>query len=185
MTNDPPPLSHCIRPSAPLRSAPLVKRASPTAQLLRDLVAIPSVNPAFLPPGDPRAGEARMAGFLKDLPTAAKLDSTLQEVAPGRSNLVVRWVPSGPIRRTVLLAPHLDTVGFPALDDLLQPRMSGGRLQGRGACDTKGCVAAASPRMRTCVSRQNEKCFPPVRCSTLRLIPPRNPTSPSTTTILR
>ncbi|MFO1458902.1 MAG: M20/M25/M40 family metallo-hydrolase [Verrucomicrobiota bacterium] len=119
-----------------------MKRASPTAQLLRDLVAIPSVNPAFLPPGDPRAGEARMAGFLKDRATAAKLDSTLQEVAPGRSNLVVRWVPSGPIRRTVLLAPHLDTVGFPALDDLLQPRMSGGRLQGRGACDTKGCVAA-------------------------------------------
>jgi acetylornithine deacetylase/succinyl-diaminopimelate desuccinylase-like protein len=42
----------------------------------------------------------------------------------------------------VLLAPHLDTVGFPALDELLQPRISGGRLRGRGACDTKGCVAA-------------------------------------------
>ncbi|MBL9173458.1 MAG: M20/M25/M40 family metallo-hydrolase, partial [Verrucomicrobiales bacterium] len=119
-----------------------MKRASPTAQLLRDLVAIPSVNPAFLPPGDPRTGEARMAAFLQDLADKAKLDSSLQEVAPGRPNLVVRLVPRGRVRRTVILAPHLDTVGFPALDELLQPRISGGRLRGRGACDTKGCVAA-------------------------------------------
>ena len=125
-----------------LRIAPPGKRASPTALLLRDLVAIPSVNPAFLPPDDPRTGEARMAAFLQQRAAQEGLECSLQDVAPGRSNLVVSLIPRGPVRRTVLLAPHLDTVGFPALDDLLQPRINGGRLRGRGACDTKGCVAA-------------------------------------------
>jgi succinyl-diaminopimelate desuccinylase len=41
----------------------------------------------------------------------------------------------------VLLAPHLDTVGEPNLDAQLKPRAAGGRVWGRGACDTKGCVA--------------------------------------------
>ena len=33
-------------------------------KLLRELIALPSVNPAFLPAGDARAGEKRVADFL-------------------------------------------------------------------------------------------------------------------------
>ena len=36
-----------------------------TAKLLAELIALPSVNPAFLPPRHPHAGEGRVAEFLK------------------------------------------------------------------------------------------------------------------------
>ena len=35
-----------------------------TEKLLAELIALPSVNPAFLPPRHPHAGEQRVADFL-------------------------------------------------------------------------------------------------------------------------
>lgn len=119
-----------------------MKRLSSIARLLRELIAIPSVNPAFLPAGDSRTGEEAMATFLAGLARKAGLEVTFQPVTPGRPNLLARLRPVGQTKRRILLAPHLDTVGLPALDTLLQPRVHQGRLHGRGACDTKGCVAA-------------------------------------------
>lgn len=110
-------------------------------KLLRELIALPSVNPAFAPPDHPHAGEHRVAGFLADRARRAKLDVEFQKVLPGRSNLFVRLAPSGPIRQRLLLAPHLDTVGV-ADERQFTPRQKGGRLYGRGSCDTKGSVAA-------------------------------------------
>lgn len=115
---------------------------APELRLLQELIALPSVNPAFLPPDDPRAGEAAMADYLSQLARRAGLDVSSQEVFPNRTNVVARLTPKGPVRHRVLLAPHLDTVGFPHLDALLTPSLKGDRLTGRGACDTKGCVAA-------------------------------------------
>src|SRR5215204_5136614 len=67
---------------------------APIVKLLADLIALPSVNPAFLPPGD-------------------------------------------------LHAPHLDTVGGLDLPGtFFTPTLKEDRLYGRGACDTKGSVAA-------------------------------------------
>ncbi|HEX9047656.1 MAG TPA: M20/M25/M40 family metallo-hydrolase, partial [Verrucomicrobiae bacterium] len=43
-------------------------------------------------------------------------------------------------QKSVLLAPHLDTVG--AEESAFMPTLRNGRLHGRGACDTKGSVAA-------------------------------------------
>jgi acetylornithine deacetylase/succinyl-diaminopimelate desuccinylase-like protein len=57
-----------------------------------------------------------------------------------RSNIIARLLPPGKIHQTILLAPHLDTVG--ADDSQFVPRRKNGRLYGRGACDTKGSVAA-------------------------------------------
>ena len=37
---------------------------SRTAKLLAELIALPSVNPAYAPPNDPQAGEQRVADFL-------------------------------------------------------------------------------------------------------------------------
>ncbi len=115
---------------------------SPIVALLRDLIAVPSVNPAFLPPEDPRTGEARMAEFVEEIGRRVGLAAGLQPVVSGRSNVILRLAPTGAIRRRILLAPHLDTVGLPALDAQLRPRVADGRVYGRGACDTKGCVAA-------------------------------------------
>jgi acetylornithine deacetylase len=110
------------------------------AKLLCELIALPSVNPAFLPAGDPRAGEHRVADFLIAAAARLKLDLHLQEVAPGRRNVLARLAPTGKPRQRVVLAPHLDTVI--ANDEQLRPRLVGGRIHGRGACDTKGSVAA-------------------------------------------
>ena len=117
-------------------------RLSPVVRLLRDLIALPSVNPAFLPEGDARTGEARVADFLAATAAFAGLTVEFQDVAPGRRNVLARLGPKGRLRRRILLAPHMDTVGEPALDAQLHPRVAAGRLWGRGACDTKGCVAA-------------------------------------------
>jgi succinyl-diaminopimelate desuccinylase len=111
-----------------------------TERLLRDLVALPSVNPAFLPSGDPLAGETRVAEFLGATAARAGLDVSFQEVFPGRSNLLVRLSPLGKVNNRVLLAPHLDTVV--ASPEQFLPKTRKGRLYGRGACDTKGSVAA-------------------------------------------
>ena len=109
-------------------------------RLLLELVALPSINPAFVPPGDPCAGEKRVAEFLADAAAKARLDIEWQQVHPDRSNLIVRLRPSGKVRDRVMLAPHTDTVGV-AREEQLRPFIKNGRLYGRGACDTKGSVA--------------------------------------------
>jgi acetylornithine deacetylase len=109
-------------------------------KLLQELIALPSVNPAFLPPGDPRAGEWRVAEFLGATAGRAGLDVEFQEVLPGRSNLVARLLPSGKSRQRIVLAPHMDTVGV-ADERQFTPQLKAGRVYGRGACDTKGSIA--------------------------------------------
>jgi succinyl-diaminopimelate desuccinylase len=111
-----------------------------TEKLLRALVALPSVNPAFLPAGHKHASEQSIAEFLATVGARAGLDVELQPVQPGRPNLIARLAPRGTARHRILLAPHLDTV--PAADDQYTPVAKMGRLHGRGTCDTKGSVAA-------------------------------------------
>jgi len=110
------------------------------AKLLAELIALPSVNNAFLPARHPLAGEGRVAEYLAARGAKAGLDIELQKVLPGRSNLLARLRPAGRIRQTILLAPHLDTVNV-ANHQQFKPRVKGGRMYGRGACDTKGSVA--------------------------------------------
>ncbi len=114
---------------------------SPVEQLLRELVALPSVNPAFLPENDPHAGEQRVADFLAACAARAGLAVEFQDVFPGRRNLIARLEPSGKMKQRILLAPHLDTVNVVSPEQF-NPTVKNGRLYGRGACDTKGSVAA-------------------------------------------
>lgn len=115
---------------------------APTVHWLSELIAIPSVNPAFLPSGDRRAGESAAADWVACQARAAGLDVEVKDAAPGRPCVQATLAPLGRPRRRVCLAPHLDTVGEPNLDTQLRPRTAAGRVWGRGACDTKGCVAA-------------------------------------------
>ncbi|MGA9776781.1 MAG: M20 family metallopeptidase [Limisphaerales bacterium] len=118
-----------------------------TEKLLAELIALPSVNPGFVPQIGTSArqtrliaGEQRVADFLASVATRAGLEVEFQKVLPGRSNLIARLRPRNKIRQTILLAPHLDTVS--AEDSQFIPRRKNGRLHGRGACDTKGSAAA-------------------------------------------
>lgn len=114
-----------------------------STRLLRELVALPSVNPAFLPGRAELTGEHRVADYLTAVGAKAGLEVDRQRVSDRRHNVLLRLLPTGKVTRRILLAPHLDTVGAPGdWDTLFTPRVKNGRLHGRGACDTKGCVAA-------------------------------------------
>src|SRR5438132_163904 len=114
-----------------------------TEKLLCELIALPSVNPAFLPARHPLAGEQRVAEFLAATAARAGLEVEWQVVLPQRSNLLLRLRPAGRVAQRLLLAPHLDTIGGAGVPGLLfTPCIKNGRLFGRGACDTKGSVAA-------------------------------------------
>jgi acetylornithine deacetylase/succinyl-diaminopimelate desuccinylase-like protein len=115
-----------------------------TEKLLADIIALPSVNPAFAAqdaaPAKNKFGEKNVAEFLATMAARSGLEVELQNVLPQRFNFIARLLPRNKIRRTILLAPHLDTVN--ASDLQFVPRCKNGRLHGRGACDTKGSVAA-------------------------------------------
>ena len=57
----------------------------PSVRLLRDLVAVDSVNPSLVPGG---AGEAGIAAVLAGELRASGLDVEIAEAAPGRPNVV-------------------------------------------------------------------------------------------------
>ncbi len=114
---------------------------TPTQKLLYELIALPSVNNTMLPADHPRAGEQRVAEFVAANAARAGLEMEWQKVFPGRSNLLARLTPAAGVRQRVLLAPHFDTVNAMNEKQFI-PVMKGGRIYGRGACDTKGSVAA-------------------------------------------
>jgi acetylornithine deacetylase/succinyl-diaminopimelate desuccinylase-like protein len=111
-----------------------------TEKLLQELIALPSVNPAFLPSGDSHGGEKRVSEFLAATAARAGLDVEFQTVSLDRSNILARLTPRGKQRHRVVLAPHMDTVNAEAAQ--FRPRKEGNRVFGRGACDTKGSIAA-------------------------------------------
>ena len=108
--------------------------------LLCELVRIPSINPAFAPARPEWTGESRIRDYLAGLAIGAGLEVREQTVAEGRSNLLVTLPARGERHHRILLAPHLDTVGITDPSQLV-PERRNRRIQGRGACDTKGSVA--------------------------------------------
>ncbi|MCA9867386.1 MAG: ArgE/DapE family deacylase [Anaerolineae bacterium] len=107
-------------------------------QLLNDLVAINSINPDLVP-GAP--GEAGIAAFIAEWLEAAGLEVTIEEVLPGRPNVVGIAHGTGG-GRTLLLNGHMDTVGVAGMANPFASRIADGRLFGRGAYDMKGGLAA-------------------------------------------
>src|SRR5688572_6515288 len=107
-----------------------------TTKLLGELIALPSVNPAFLPARHPHAGEGRVAEFLAAVGVKAGLDVEFLKALPHRPNLLLRLTTSSKPTRRILLAPHLDTVNI-VDQSQLKPACRNGRMYGRGAADTK------------------------------------------------
>ncbi len=109
-------------------------------ELLEDLVRTPSVNPTLAP--EESEGEAAVAERARSWFAARGIDAVLEEVAPGRPNLVAQvGADRGP---TLALCGHIDTVSASDMEIApFEPRLENGRLFGRGSYDMKGGVAAA------------------------------------------
>jgi acetylornithine deacetylase/succinyl-diaminopimelate desuccinylase family protein len=112
----------------------------PVVQLLADLVRIPSINPMGRACTGKEYTEEPIALFVAEYLRKHNIDTEIQEVAPHRWNVIAR-VDAG-AERTLLLEAHLDTVHADAMEvPPFEARIVNGRLQGRGACDTKGSLA--------------------------------------------
>ncbi len=107
-------------------------------RLLRELIAIDSVNPTLVPGA---AGEREIAEFIAAQMRGAGLDVTIEMVAPGRPNVVGVLDGKAP-GRTLMFCGHTDTVGVAGMRDPFVPIERDGRLYGRGSQDMKGGVAA-------------------------------------------
>ena len=99
--------------------------------LTRNLIDIESIT----------GNEKRMAVFLGDRLQTMGAEVSLEEAGPDRPNVVACWG-----KPDVVLSTHLDTVPpfFPSRED-------DEFIYGRGACDTKGIIAAqieAAARLR-------------------------------------
>lgn len=110
----------------------------PTIELLRDLVAIDSVNPSLVPGA---AGERAVADAVAHAMRSYGLDVVVEEARPGRPNVVGVLDGRAP-GRTLVLCGHLDTVGVEGMASPFDAVVRDGRLYGRGAQDMKGGVAA-------------------------------------------
>lgn len=112
--------------------------------LLQDLVAIPSVNPAG-EPGTDETGEQAVAEYVADFLRGLGAEVRLDEIAPGRPNVVAEFRPETPTPRAHLaFAPHFDTVSVAGMTIApFDPVVRDGKLHGRGSSDTKGPMAAA------------------------------------------
>jgi succinyl-diaminopimelate desuccinylase len=104
-------------------------------ELTRELVRFRSVNP----PGN----EGEVAEFLAGRLWELGLEATVQEVEPGRANVVGRLPGAG--GEPLVFTGHLDVVppGGQRWDhDPFEAELVDGRVYGRGSADMKGGVAA-------------------------------------------
>jgi succinyl-diaminopimelate desuccinylase len=115
--------------------------------LARELIRIPSVYR----PEEPDGNEARVAGFVADYLERAGFEVSIEEVTPGRPNVCTVWEGDRP-GKTLLFEAHTDVVTEGSAEDWDHPpfgaERDGGRIYGRGACDTKGNLAAAMVAVR-------------------------------------
>lgn len=118
------------------------------ADLAARLVALDSVNPTL---ADGRPGEAAVAREVASWLERAGLEVHVEDVAPGRPN-VVGVVRGGGGGRSLLLNAHTDTVGLLEPDGALSARVEEGRLYGRGAYDMKGSLAAVMAAAAECLA---------------------------------
>jgi acetylornithine deacetylase len=106
--------------------------------LTRALVAVDSRNPVIAPGGP---GEGAVASLLAGVLAGWGFDVELQEVAPGRPNVIARTGKRG--GPALMFNGHLDVVGTEGMvHPPFDPAVRDGRIYGRGSADMKGGIAA-------------------------------------------
>ena len=110
--------------------------------LLKEMVAIPSVNPMGRDLVGEEYYETKLSDYFDALFRRENIAFERVAVAPGRTNILARCDSPGS-EITVLMDAHQDTV---PVDGMVippyEPRVDGGKLYGRGSCDIKGGGAA-------------------------------------------
>ena len=105
---------------------------------LADLIRINSINPAYLQ-GRP---EAEIQRWIYEFFVRQGISAESIEVLPNRPN-VIATVPGRDRSRRLLLEAHVDTAGVENMTcPPFEPQIRDGNMYGRGACDTKGGLAA-------------------------------------------
>ena len=128
---------------------------NPTA-LLKDLVAIPSVNPGYAAPDRQLTGESRMVDYLEQWFKVQRIETERRHVAEGRENLLAHLSGKDNSRRVVLCS-HTDTVQVEGMRiSPFEPTLRDGRLYGRGSADDKGPLSA----MMIALARQSARGTP-------------------------
>ncbi|MHB1651601.1 MAG: M20 family metallopeptidase [Desulfitobacteriaceae bacterium] len=110
--------------------------------LTQELIRIPSVYR----PSQVDGNETKVAEFIARYLQEEGFEVHTEEVVPGRPNVWSVFKGDGP-GKTLLFEGHTDVVTEGNVEDWLYPpfegRVEGGRIYGRGSCDTKGNLAAA------------------------------------------
>ena len=120
-----------------------------STRLLRDLVALPSVNAMRADIPADITLEYRVTAYLEQFFRSLGVPYERQAVAPQRENIVARLDIPG-AKRTLILEAHQDTVPIDGM--IVEPfgaKIEGNKLYGRGACDIKGGMSA----MLACFAR--------------------------------
>ncbi len=111
-------------------------------EILKQLIAIPSVNPMGRDLIGEEYYEGRLTQWLCSFLQAHQLPVEVQQVVPGRCNVLTR-LDNPSATRTVLFDVHQDTVPVDGMTiPPFTPTEANGRISGRGACDVKGGMAS-------------------------------------------
>lgn len=146
------PASGCVpgsqlAPSGALWLArPMSTLPANVIELCQALVRIPSVNPDG-DPGTPHTGEHACAEFVGEFLRASGAEVFLDEVEPGRPNVIGRFptqpAADGKPKRRIVFGPHTDTVSVGGMTiEPFSGEVRDGCVWGRGASDTKGPMAS-------------------------------------------
>lgn len=110
---------------------------SKVIDIARELVRIPSVNPAY---DASSPGEGGVVAWLRDWAQKHGIDCHTEAVFPGRENLFMT-IENGPGPR-LMFNGHTDTVSIEGMEiEPFSGEVRDGRLHGRGSADMKGPLA--------------------------------------------
>jgi len=121
------------------------------ARTTAELVRIDSRNPDLTPEGP---GEGSCGARLADILAGLGLKVTVQDLGPGRVNVIGVLKGNGGGSggngggRSLILNGHLDTVGTEGMADPFSGRVTDGRVYGRGSQDMKGSLAAMAAAVK-------------------------------------
>lgn len=128
------------------------------AELLRQLVRIPSLNRMGRDLSGESFGESRLTDRLEAWFREWEVPFARYEVHPGRENIVARFDGNLPLSTPgslLLLEAHQDTVPVDGMTIApFEAAIENGRLYGRGACDVKGTMAAMLAAAKLRLDRQ-------------------------------